>query len=271
MPELPEVETVIRMIRPSLEGRTIVGSRVLWRPMVGEARFGDRVRGARIEAVRRRAKYILIELDRGVLVGHLKMSGRMHVEAAGSPMLPYARLRLDLDDGHNLQFVDVRKFGRLRFAREAAELLPDLGPEPLGDEFTAAWFRKALRRRRRMLKPLLLDQAFVAGIGNIYADESLHRARLHPERRADTVPARAATRLHAAIREILFAAVELEGSTFDRFYRTPEGNPGSYQYKFRAYGKQGKPCPECGRPIRRIVVGSRGTHFCPRCQPKPRT
>ena len=258
------------MIRPSLEGRTIVGSRVFWRPTVGEARFGALVRGARIEGVRRRAKYILIELDRGVLVGHLKMTGRMHVEAAGAPMLPYTRLRLDLDDGHNLQFVDVRKFGRVRFARAAADLLPDLGPEPLGEEFTAAWFRRALRERRRMLKPLLLDQGFVAGIGNIYADESLHRARLHPERRANRVSARAASRLHEAIREILFAAVELEGSTFDRFYRTPEGKPGSYQHKFRVYGRTGKPCVNCGRPVRRIVVASRGTHFCPRCQPRPR-
>ena len=268
MPELPEVETVIRMIRPSLEGRTIVGSRVLWRPMVGEARFSQRVKGARIEGVRRRAKYILIDLDRGVLVGHLKMTGRMHVEAAGAPLLPYARLRLDLDDGRSFQFVDVRKFGRLRFARDAAELLPDLGPEPLGEEFTAAWFRRALRSRKRMLKPLLLDQSFVAGIGNIYADESLHRARLHPEKQADTVSAQAATRLHAAIRKVLHDAVELEGSTFDRFYRTPEGNPGGYQHKFRVYGKQGKPCPACGRSIRRIVVGGRGTHVCPRCQPK---
>jgi len=270
MPELPEVETVVRMIRPHLEGRTIVGSRVFWRPMVGEARFGDRVRGARIEGVQRRAKYILIELDRGVLVGHLKMTGRMHVEPAGPALLPHTRVRLDLDDGNVFQFVDVRKFGRLRFAARAEDLLPDLGPEPLGDAFSVDWFRKALRGRNRMVKPLLLDQGFLAGIGNIYADESLHRARLHPMRSAARIPASSAARLHAAIREILTNAIEREGSTFDRFYRTPEGNPGSYQHQFQVYGRTGKPCRTCGRSIRRIVVGQRGTHVCPKCQPRPR-
>jgi len=271
VPELPEVETVARHIRPGLEGRRIEGATIHWRRTVeplDPARFRDAVRGATIERVWRRAKYIVFDLGtRGSLVGHLRMTGRMEV---GNRPSEYVVLSLDLDDGRGFHFIDVRKFGRLVWSPRPEEAMPALGPEPLGDAFTPEWFRAALKKRNRQLKALLLDQSFVAGLGNIYVDEALFTARLHPLRSARTLRRDAAFRLHAAIRGILERAVEHEGSTFDRFYRTPEGKPGSYQHKFRVYGRAGKPCRRCGAPIRRIVVAARGTHVCGRCQRAPR-
>lgn len=278
MPELPEVETVVRLIRPALVGRRIESSRVAWRRSLGGASpraFGRAVHGARVRAVRRRGKFIVAELERGgrdagAIVCHLRMTGRLHVEPAGVDPGPYARVSCALDDGRVLHFVDVRKFGRFLFHQRPEELLAGLGPEPLDPAFTAQGFARALRGRRRVLKPLLLDQGFVAGLGNIYVDESLHRARLHPLARADRVSALQATVLHGEIRATLAEAIRREGSSFDAFYRTPEGNPGSYQDQFRVYGREGRPCTSCGAAIQRIVVGQRGTHLCPRCQRRPR-
>jgi formamidopyrimidine-DNA glycosylase len=270
VPELPEVETVARAIRPRLEGRRIEGVTVGWRKSIGDLsprEFRRRVIGATVHQVVRRAKYLVFDLgDSGHLVGHLRMSGRMEV---GPDPGKYVVVSFDLDDGKAWHFIDVRKFGRLVWAADPDDVFPPLGPEPLDDAFTAGWFVHALRRRRQ-IKPLLLDQSFLAGLGNIYVDESLFEARIHPLRRADTIGRPAAVRLHAAIREVLEAAVEHEGSTFDAFYRTPEGRPGSYQHKFRVYGRTGKPCRRCGAKIRKLVVGARGTHVCPRCQRTPR-
>ena len=278
MPELPEVETVVRLIRPRLEGRAIAASRVRWARTLGgldPRRFGREVLDERIARVWRRGKYVVIDLERGGelggwLVGHLRMTGRFHVEEPAWDPGPYSRLSLDLDDGRRFHFIDVRKFGRFTFATDLGRALPALGPEPLGEEFTLEWLRAGLRARRRLLKPLLLDQSFVAGLGNIYVDESLHLARLHPLRRSDRVDAAGARRLFGAIRWTLERAIEREGSSFDAFYRTPEGRPGSFQDQFRVYGREGLACPECGTALRRIVVGQRGTHLCPRCQPAPR-
>jgi len=260
VPELPEVETVVRQLRPDLEGRRIERVEIR-RPRTVEplrpARFRTAVEGGTVARVWRR----------GSLVGHLRMTGRMQV--GGDPGA-YVVLSFSLDDGRRFFFVDVRRFGRLRWARRPEDALPPLGPEPLGDAFTADWLRTALRRRDKRLKPLLLNQSFLAGLGNIYVDEALFAARLHPLRRARTLDRPAVDRLHAAIRSILAAAVEHEGSTFDAFYRTPEGQPGSYQHKFRVYGRAGQPCRRCGAPVRRLVVGARGTHVCLRCQRPPR-
>ena len=278
MPELPEVETVARAVRPALEGRRIVGVRVLWERSLGgltRATFGARVRGTTVDTVLRRGKWIVVRLlgatgaDPALLV-HLRMSGRLHVEPEGSPLPRWTRVALRLDDGAELRFVDVRKFGRLLLVPDARARLADLGPEPLSAAFTAEWLTRALRGRRRRLKPLLLDQTFVAGLGNIYVDESLFGARLHPETPAHRVNATGARRLHGEIRSVLSGAVAREGSSFDDFYRTPDGRPGSYQHLFRVYGRDGKPCPECGAAIERLVVGQRGTHVCPRCQSPPR-
>jgi len=264
LPELPEVETIVRLIRPRIVGRRFVEVR-------GEsARLltGRPFLGAEVLHVARRAKYILIGLrPAGVLVGHLRMTGRLRVREPGEEPARHTRLELALDDGGVLEFIDLRRFGRLVCAGSPEEVLPTLGPEPLGHLFTARWLHRALAGRRRRLKPLLLDQSFLAGLGNIYADESLHRARLHPLRISSSVSPREAARLHRAIRFTLRRAIELQGSSFDRFYRTPEGKPGEYQHEFRVYGRTGEPCPTCGAPIRKMAVAQRGTHFCPRCQP----
>jgi formamidopyrimidine-DNA glycosylase len=278
MPELPEVETVARLIRPRLVGRTITGARVRWTRTLGglsPRAFERGVVGARVASVWRRAKFVVIDLERGGepagwLVGHLRMTGRFHVEPQGWDAGDYERVRLALDRGQVFHFIDVRKFGRLWFTRDLSEQLGRLGPEPLGPEFTPAWLALELRARRRQLKPLLLDQTFVAGLGNIYVDESLHRAGLHPLRASDRVSAREAERLHAAIVATLTEAIAREGSSFDTFYLNPEGRPGDFQHYFRVYDRAGEPCSTCRAPITRIVVGQRGTHLCRRCQPPPR-
>jgi len=263
LPELPEVETIVRLIRPRIVGRRFVELRGESGPQLSGRPF----LGAEVLHVARRAKYILMGLaPSGVLVGHLRMTGRLRVREPGEEPARYTRIELALDDGGVLEFIDLRRFGRLVCAESAEEVLPPLGPEPLGSAFTAKWLRFALAGRRRRIKPLLLDQSFLAGLGNIYADESLHRARLHPRTRADRVTAAEAARLHRAIRFTLRKAIELKGSSFDRFYRTPEGKPGQYQHEFRVYGRTGKPCPVCRTAIRKTEVAQRGTHFCPRCQ-----
>jgi len=280
MPELPEVETVVRQLRPHLVGRTVTGAQVLWartiaRPSVRS--FREQLVGRRFTELTRRAKYIVATLDDGrLLVGHLRMTGRFFVRAAagqpeaGEPDGKFIRVALALDGGRELVFSDVRKFGRIALVSALEDATPELGPEPLSAEMDAAWLAGALAGRRRQLKPLLLDQSFLAGLGNIYVDESLHRAGLHPLQSSERVSRAGAGLLAEAIREVLTAAIEAEGSSFDTFYRTPEGQPGAFQDEFAVYGRGGLPCRACGTPIRRIVVGQRGTHFCPRCQPAPR-
>lgn len=274
MPELPEVETVVRQLREQLVGRRVESARVLWartvaRPSVEAFRRG--VRGRAISGLRRRAKYIVFELDGGeaapggrLLVGHLRMTGRFFVGDDPEPRA--TRVSFRLDDDRFLAFADIRKFGRLALGARLEELVPPLGPEPLGDAFDGEWLAAALRARRRQLKPLLLDQSFLAGLGNIYVDEALHLAGLHPLRSSDRVSKPRALRLAESIQAVLRRAIELQGSSFDVFYRTPEGQPGNYQHEFQVYGRHGKPCRSCGRVLRRIVVGQRGTHFCTRCQ-----
>lgn len=276
MPELPEVETMVRQLRPQLVGRTVTEAHVYWARTVARPsprRFRAGLAGRRIESLWRRGKYFLFDLDDGrTLVGHLRMSGRLFLDepADRDRARKHVRASFDLDDGRRLVFVDVRKFGRLALVRRPEEILPALGPEPLSAEVDGAWMVRALRSRRRMLKPLLLDQSFLAGLGNIYVDESLHLARLHPLRLSDRVPRAKAEALVESIRAVLREAIEAEGSSFDTFYRTPEGKPGRFQESFSVYGRQGLPCRSCGTTIRRLVVSQRGTHVCPRCQPTPR-
>ncbi len=273
MPELPEVETTVRLLRPRLVGRVIRGARVLWERSLGGQRaadFASRVSGARIARAWRRAKFVVLDLERGgrsagALLCHLRMTGRLYLRGESEGLEEYIRVRLPLDRGE-LVFLDVRKLGRLRHFEAPETVFAQLGPEPLEDSFDVESFRAALRARRGRLKSLLLDQSFVAGLGNIYVDEALHRARLHPLARADRLRRADVDRLHAAIRSTLLEAIEREGSSFDAFYRTPEGQPGSFQDQFQVYGRAGEPCRTCATPIRRIVVGQRGTHFCQRCQ-----
>jgi formamidopyrimidine-DNA glycosylase len=274
MPELPEVETVVRLLRPQLVGRTIASARVFWPRTIGgqrTAEFARAVVGARVVRLRRRAKFIVAELGRGgrsagALLVHLRMTGRLYVEAARAPRDRFVKLELDLDGGRVLRFLDVRKFGRFLHVADAEAELSQLGPEPLSAAFRVEWLARALRERRRRIKPLLLDQQFLAGMGNIYTDECLHRSGIHPLARSDRIDGERVKRLHQAIRATLRAAIAREGSSFDTFYRTPEGKAGSYQDRFRVYGRAGEPCGSCGKPIRRVLVGQRGTHFCGKCQ-----
>jgi formamidopyrimidine-DNA glycosylase len=277
VPELPEVETTARLVAPHVRGRRIEAVEVTWERTLGGTRraaFEKAVVKARIHAVGRRAKWIVLGLRRGrrpagALLVHLRMSGRLLVGCEAREPCPHVRVRLALSGGGTLAFLDVRKFGRVLFASRPDLLLGDLGPEPLDAGFTADALREALAGRRGALKPLLLDQGFLAGLGNIYVDEALHRARLHPLRRADRLTPQAVRALHAAIRDVLTRAIEAQGSSFDGFYRTPQGRPGAYQAQLAVYGRAGKPCPRCGNTIRRLVVGQRGTHVCLRCQRAP--
>ena len=280
MPELPEVETVARDLRPRLVGATIVGARTNWvrtlrsqDPMA----FAEGVTGRRILAVGRRAKLLVLELsDDAALTIHLKMTGQLFVVPASAREDPYVRLVLELEDGREVHFRDIRKFGKVGlYGRDrltgdlveevgGASVFAGIGPEPLDDSFTLRAFRSRLRRRKGRLKPLLVDQSFVAGVGNIYADEALWRARLHPLRSASSLHPPDERRLYEAIREVLGEAVERRGSSVDD-YTAPDGD-GSMQERLDVYQRTGEPCPRCGRPVRRIVVGARSTHFCSWCQ-----
>jgi formamidopyrimidine-DNA glycosylase len=277
MPELPEVETIRRTLDPLLRGRQIERFHLYWprtlaKPSLDE--FRAAVEGRYISGVSRRAKLIIIGLDSGAAITiHLRMTGellfapdrRTAVDHARSAHL---RAAFDLSGGAALLFYDVRKFGRITYLDPdaLAELDREFGVEPLSDEFTAATLDALLRRHRRQIKPLLLDQRVIAGLGNIYVDEVLFRAYIHPLQRSDAIPADKVTALHRAIREVLLTAIEHQGTTL-RNYRTGAGDEGGNQAFLLIYGKKpGTPCPRCGTPLQRIVVGQRGTIFCPNCQ-----
>jgi formamidopyrimidine-DNA glycosylase len=277
MPELPEVETVARDLRRHLlpegggRGPEIAGARVAW---AGTLRDGDStgfeagVTGRRIEAIGRRGKQLVIDLDGGsFLTVHLKMTGQLFVVPASLASDPYERLALVLDDGREIRFRDVRKFGRVGLYRADDDPFDGIGPEPLDPRFTLRQFRVRIRRRRARLKPLLVDQAFIAGVGNIYADEALWRSRLHPLRSAATLRPADERALYRHVIDILAEAVERRGSSIDD-YTAPDGD-GEMQERLDVYQRTGQPCRRCGRPVRRIVIGIRATHFCSWCQRLP--
>ncbi len=274
MPELPEVETIARELRPSVVGRAITSVWFDWPNQIkhpSPEAFEIGVRGREILDVTRRAKWLVLPLSGGdVLAIQVKMTGQLDVVPPTTPRDKHVHVVFSLDDGTELRLHDTRKFGRVALYShdEARELLESFGPEPLGDEFTAADFKRRLHARRARLKPLLMDQAFLAGIGNIYADEALWRARLHPLRSAAAVKSGRAALLYSSLRDVLAEAIERRGSSVDS-YRAPEGR-GNMQSFLNVYGRTGKPCPRCGRPTRRIVIGQRSTHFCSWCQRLPR-
>jgi len=232
---------------------------------------GSRLVGRRIVGVRRRGKYLLFDLDDGAhLLVHLRMTGRLVVAGRDDPPLRFEHLALLLDDGRDLRFCDQRKFGRVLhlLPADARALDRRIGPEPLAPAFTAARLAAALRRRRGKLKAALLDQGLVAGLGNIYVDEALFRARLHPERRPDSLHPDEVARLHRAIRAVLREGIANRGTTFASF-RDGYGAAGDNQANLRVYGRgrRGEPCPRCGRPLSVAVVAGRSSHFCGHCQP----
>ena len=275
MPELPEVETAVRGLRAPLIGRTILTAAFPAAPgrmtNLDPARLATRITSQRIEAINRRAKYLLFQLTQDTLIVHLKMTGHLYVLPAAeeNPFDRWLRVRFPLDNGEELRFSDARKFGRVYLCNQPDEVLPDLGPEPLEDSFTLAIFRERVTGRTGNLKSLLLNQAFVAGVGNIYADESLHIARLNPLRRANSLTGDEIARLYAAIRQALNDGIRYEGASIN-WYRKPDGTRGDSQNHLRVYrehGNRNQPCPVCGGPIEKIWVGQRGTHFCATCQP----
>lgn len=276
MPELPEVETVARGLQARLPGAVIRHVDVLWDRTISypepAAEFSEQLAGSVVVRVGRRAKSVVLHLDDGrVLTVALRMTGALIVAARGAPPDPHARVIFDLADGRQLRFRDPRKFGRIglypgRGRRRVADVFAHHGPEPLAGSFSAARLADRLRRRSARLKTLLLDQSFIAGVGNIYADEALWRARLHPLRRADTLTEAEVRRLHRAIRGALREGLAGGGASY-RDYVDPDGEPGLAAERMRVYRRTGERCPRCAHRIERIVVGQRATHFCPRCQP----
>lgn len=276
MPELPEVETVVRDLRAAgLVGRRIVRAQVFWPKTIAApapARFARQIRGLTVQGLARRGKFIVLELSRDfTLLIHLRMSGHLEVRRGGEPPRRHDRAILALDDARELRFEDPRKFGRIWLIRNPEQVLGKLGPEPLA--ISAAVFTAGLAARSRRLKPLLLDQSFLAGIGNIYSDEALWAARLHPRRRSDSLTAAQAAELLRAIRAVLRRGIRNLGTTLGgggTHFVLPRGERGRNQEQLHAYGQTGAPCPRCGTPIQRILVGQRATHLCPKCQREPR-
>jgi formamidopyrimidine-DNA glycosylase len=273
MPELPEVETVRRRLAPVLEGTTIARAEIadprLTRP-VAPWLVADALVGERIATLDRRGKYLLWRLDSGrTLVVHLRMTGSLrHARAGELGEDAYRRAVIGLDTGVDVAYRDVRRFGTWELLEEThlrVYLAARLGPEPLGSTFTAARLSRLAAERRAPIKAFLLDQRHIAGIGNIYADEALWRARIHPRRPTGELRQDELGRLHRAVRAALRRGVDLQGSTL-RDYVTPDGESGGMQHEFHVYGRLDEPCDRCGWPIERIVVAGRGTWFCPRCQ-----
>lgn len=271
MPELPEVETIRNKFRkgttdiPALVGKQITGAELLWERTLETptpAKFLQRISGQKITDIGRRGKYLLFHLEKDTLAIHLRMSGDLYYETADAPIAAHHRLLLYIDKEHRLAFNDTRKFGRVWLVADPKVLLAHLGPEPLDESMTAQDFYQRLQKHRRQIKPLLLDQHFLAGVGNIYADEALHRARLHPLTRSNTLTPEMATQLFEGIQHVLYEGIHRNGASIDWVYRG-----GDFQNYFQVYQRGGEPCYNCSTPIERITVGQRGTHFCPQCQP----
>jgi formamidopyrimidine-DNA glycosylase len=293
MPELPEVETMARDLAPLVDGATITGAWWDWAPVIrhpAPAAFERAIMGRRVLRVGRRAKWLVLDLSEdAVLAIQVKMTGQLFVLPEGTAHDKHVHLRLTLDPGpvaggrmhpqpRWLLFRDVRKFGRVGLYRRApdgtilgahdqGELFGDHGPEPLAGDFTLRAFRERLRRRRGRLKTTLLDQSFIAGVGNIYADESLWRSRLHPLRGAGSLNRDQERRLYLALREVMAEAIARRGSSVDD-YTAPEGG-GEMQEHLDVYQRTGQPCHRCGRPIVRFELNARGTHLCSWCQRLP--
>ena len=270
MPELPEVETTCRGIEPALRGRRVTGFVLLNHALrwpVDRALVRT-LPGQRVRGVRRRAKYLLIELERGTLIAHLGMSGSLRVLSVEAPRLRHDHYELQLDDGRCLRFNDPRRFGSLHWVTGDPllhPLLQGLGPEPLDAAFDGTCLAERARGRRVTIKQFLMDQAVVVGVGNIYASEALFRAGIHPRRAAGRVSAARLERLAGAVRTVLGEAIRQGGTTL-RDYVGADGTPGYFRQELYVYERDGQPCRACGTPIRRLTQGQRSTYFCPRCQ-----
>ena len=264
MPELPEVETIVRKLRSDLIGRKIESADLLWARTLATpelALFKKNIVGQSIDSVSRRAKYIVIHLSVDYLLVHLRMSGDLLLRKKGEETHKHDRLILHFDKGHYLVFNDMRKFGRVWFTPSPGDVLGKLGPEPLDESFTSDNLYTGMQKHQRQIKPLLLDQSFLAGMGNIYTDEALHLAGLHPLTKSHLIKRKQAQRLWRSIRKVLEEGIQRNGTSIDWIYRG-----GEYQDYLHVYGRRNEPCLNCGTPVQKITVGQRGTHFCPQCQ-----
>jgi formamidopyrimidine-DNA glycosylase len=272
MPELPEVETVKNELAPYLIGRKVTDVTVLWdrtvkQPSVDELR--TRLIGQKIIALSRRGKYLIATLSGGdFLIIHMKMSGSLLASRDSASPPPYTRAVIHLDDETRIFFRDPRKFGKIWLTDDIKTAMPELGPEPLENQFTPNTLMKLVKNRKAPIKALLTDQTLIAGIGNMYADEALFSARIHPLRPGASLTPKEIARLHEAIKAVLRAGIDDKGASIVNYYR-PGGETGYAHFAFKVAHGRGKKCPLCGTPIERITVRNRGTYFCPRCQKAP--
>ncbi|HQP31813.1 MAG TPA: bifunctional DNA-formamidopyrimidine glycosylase/DNA-(apurinic or apyrimidinic site) lyase [Deltaproteobacteria bacterium] len=271
MPELPEVQTIVEdLIAAGIEGAAITEATVYWPRTVATPDFVRGIRGQRIRHVGRRGKYLVFELESPArMLVHLRMSGRLHLRPGPSTPDPYDRVVFTLSDGRQLCLHDPRKFGRIHLLEDADRVLGALGVEPLDEAFTPGVLSDLLRRRRRRLKPLLLDQTLIAGLGNIYVDEALWESALHPCRISATLSAEETERLYDAIRLVLARGIANRGTSLGKGrsnFASIAHRRGENVHALRVFRRDGLPCPRCGAAITRLIVAQRGTHICPRCQ-----
>jgi formamidopyrimidine-DNA glycosylase len=269
MPELPEVETIRRDLEARVVGRSFRSVQLLWSKAVRQPspeEFARRLSGQKIESLDRRGKYLIFHLSGGdALILHLRMSGWLNHASPGSPPELYSRNIFLLDDGSQIQFCDRRKLGAIWLVADPAEVVGKLGPEPLAPNFTPKLLKERLKKRSAPIKAVLCDQEVLSGVGNMYADEALFLAKIHPLKKAGDLSFKEITKLHQSIRQVLQTALEKRGATVSD-YKDAEGRPGTAQLAFAVAHQRGKICPVCSTPIQRIVVRARGTYFCPSCQ-----
>lgn len=272
MPELPEVETIRRQMEKALVGRRIVGVTVRYAGRISPkaVAFARRIKGARIVSAGRRAKLLLLALSNGeTVVAHLKMTGRFLLVPKGTTPTTHTHVVFALSGGKDLHFEDARKFGCLRVHKTAdleRDVFANYGPEPLDPSFTAAKFAMCVRGRpKKPIKPLLMEQSCIAGVGNIYADEALWRAGILPQRKMATLSSDELSRIHDGVQESLRQSLRLRGTSADN-YVDLHGKKGENVARLNVYGRGGEPCPRCKGPVKKIAFAGRGTHFCPRCQ-----
>jgi formamidopyrimidine-DNA glycosylase len=279
VPELPEVEVVRRGLQAHVVGRTVTGVDVLHprpvrRHVAGPADFAAQLTGRRLEGARRRGKYLWLPLDSGdALLGHLGMSGQMLVQPAAVPDERHLRVRLRLDTGAELRFVDQRMFGGLAQSSGGAELPPEIAHiarDPLDPAFDDEEFVARVRKKASGIKRILLDQTVISGVGNIYADEALWLARLHGDRPGLRLTRGQVAAVLAGVRQVMAAALDQGGTSFDALYVNVNGESGYFDRSLEVYGQQDRPCSRCGTPISRVAFMNRSSYFCPTCQPRPR-
>jgi len=271
MPELPEVETIKNELLPHVVGRRITGVTLDWEGIVRQPsaeEFCSCLTGQEISGITRRGKYLIFSLSSGaLLVIHLRLTGSLLIGQNSSPPPKYTRAIINLDKGTSLFFRDPRKFGRMRLVKDSNTITSKLGPEPLESDFTPQVLAQRLSKRKAPIKAILLDQHFIAGIGNMYADEALFASRIHPLRSGNSLSPDEVERLHQAIQQVLWSAIGNKGASVENYFR-PDGTLGTAHFEFKVAHRRGKTCPICGTPIQRLPIRNRGSYFCPKCQPE---